>query len=86
MRASLSETSARIAFESSIAASMKGRNERMARKERAKSTVLKEAAEAKAYTARVRYETRPDVRKEGRDMFQAQRDALVAAEKQQQEG
>ena len=68
----------------SIAASMKGRNERMARKERAKSTVLKEAAEAKAYTARVRYETRPDVRKEGRDMFQAQRDALVAAEKQQQ--
>ena len=51
------------------------------RKEHAKSTQRREEQAAKDYAARVRHETRPEVRLEGREMFQAQRDAMVQSEK-----
>ena len=38
-----------------------------------------------AYTARVRHETRPQVRQDGRDMFQAQRDAAAADRRDESE-
>ena len=51
---------------------------RAERREQAKATVKREEQAAKEYTERVRYETRPEVRKEGKDLFQAQRDAIAA--------
>lgn len=67
------------------AASARAKSERRERKEESQSTRRKEEQEARAYTARVRYETRPEVRQQGREMFQAQRNATVAQEKRQQE-
>ena len=58
---------------------------RAQRREQAKATQRAEAQEAKEYTAKVRYETRREVREEGKIMFQEQRDAIVAAEKRKQE-
>lgn len=47
---------------------------RAERKEIAKATVRREEQAAKDFTSQVRYETRPEVRQVGADMFQAQRD------------
>jgi hypothetical protein len=55
---------------------------RAERKEIAKATVRREEQAARDFTSQVRYETRPDVRKVGADMFQAQRD--LAAEEARQ--
>ena len=66
------------AAESSAAASAEAKAERAERREQAKATQRAEEEQARQYTAKVRYETRPELRQEGRDMFQAQREAAVA--------
>jgi len=58
--------------------------ERAKRREWTKATQRAEMKAAKAFTARVRHETRPAVRQEGRNMFQMQRDAIVAGERARQ--
>jgi len=62
-----------------------GQLDHVERKERLKAAKRAAAEEAKERTAMVRHATRPEVRQEGRVMFQAQRDAIVAAEKEKQE-
>jgi len=62
-----------------------GLADRMQRKEQALETKRAETAQAKGRAAQVKYETRPEVRQEGRDMFQEQRDAIAAAEKEKRE-
>ena len=58
---------------------------RAVRRERTKETVRREEKAAKDYTARVRYETRPEVRQESSDLFQAQRNAAAEAARMKQE-
>jgi len=71
--------------EHSMAASVATKVERSQRREQALSTKRSEEQLAKEYAAQVRYETRPEVRQEGRDMFQAQRNATTASVKRMQE-
>lgn len=79
-RVNESKKSQRILYKKKVAAAhgQAEQEARAARREHAKSTKNKEFAAAKDHTARVRHETRPAVRQEGRDMFQAQRDAIAA--------
>lgn len=69
-----------------VAALETAKAQREERKEQAKATQRAEEQAAKDYAARVRYETRPEVRKEGRDMFFALREAIVVEEKKVQAG
>jgi hypothetical protein len=55
---------------------------RAERKEIAKATVRREEQAARDFTSQVRYETRPEVRKVGADMFQAQRDQAAEEARQ----
>lgn len=59
--------------------------ERRRRREESLATVRKQEQAAADFAARVRFETRPDVRHETREFFQAQRDALCASERDQQQ-
>ena len=52
---------------------------RAERKEQAKATVREQEIAAREYTARIRYETRPEVREESHDLFQQQRNAAAEA-------
>lgn len=61
------------------------KEERAQRKEMAKATQRAEEEKARQYTQQVKYETRREVREEGKTLFQAQRDAIVAAEKAKQQ-
>ncbi len=81
------QTSARHkeAQEHSMAASIASKVERSQRREQALSTKRAEEQAAQEYAAQVRYETRPEVRQEGREMFQAQRNATTAEVKRMQE-
>ena len=45
------------------------------------TTIRLQEQAARDFAARVRYETRPDVRNETREFFQAQRDDTCAEEK-----
>ena len=49
------------------------------------TTIRLQEQAARDFAARVRYETRPDVRNETREFFQAQRDDTCAEERQKQE-
>ena len=61
--------------------------ERRSRKEEALATVRKQTKAAQDFAARVKHETRPEVREATRDFFQAKRDALAEKERAlQQEG
>jgi len=73
------------AAEHSMAASVASKVERSQRREKALSTKREEEHAAHEYAAQVRYETRPEVRQEGRDMFQAQRNATTLEVKRMQE-
>jgi hypothetical protein len=55
------------------------------REERIHNAKRAEAAEVRAHTTMVRHDTRPQVRQEGRDMFQAQRTAAGIVERERQE-
>jgi len=57
------------------AAAMKAKAERMERRAHEHDKEKKQEIARKEHTARVRHETRPEVRKAGRDFFQNQRDA-----------
>ena len=70
------------AAEHSMAASIASKVERSQRREHALSTKRREEQDAKDFAAQVRYETRPEVRQEGREMFQAQRNASTAQVKE----
>ena len=59
--------------------------ERRRHREEALATVRKQEQAAKDYAANVRFETRPEVRKDTRDFFQAQRNAVCAEERLQQQ-
>ena len=52
---------------------------RAERREQAKATVRREEQAARDFTARVRHETRPEVRQESKNLFQQQRDAVAEA-------
>ena len=56
--------------------------EREARREAAKATVRREIEAAKDFTASVKYETRPELRQEGAEMYQRQRNAAAADRRQ----
>jgi len=56
--------------------------ERAERKLQTKATVLREEAAARDKAAEVRHETRFEVRQDGRDMFQAKRNATAEEERQ----
>ena len=56
----------------------RGARERAVRRENEQALQKEKEDEMRMRTARVRYETRPEVRAEGREMFQAQRDAAAA--------
>jgi len=58
------------------AAAMKAKAERMERRAHEHDKEKKQEIARKEHTARVRHETRPEVRKAGRDFFQNQRDAM----------
>lgn len=58
------------------AAAMKAKSERMERRAHEHDKEKKQEMARKQNTARVRNETRPEVRKDGRDFFQNQRDAM----------
>lgn len=58
---------------------------RAERREEAKATVRLQEQAARDFTARVRYETRPEVRQESSSLFQHQRDAAAEAARQKQE-
>jgi hypothetical protein len=61
--------------------------ERRKRKEEALATVRKQTKATQDFAARVKHETRPEVREATRDFFQAKRDALAEKERAlQQEG
>lgn len=66
----------------SIAASIASKVERSQRREESLSTKRAQEDQAKHQAAQVRFETRPEVRQEGREMFQAQRNATTAEVKQ----
>jgi hypothetical protein len=66
----------------SIAASIASKVERSQRREESLSTKRAQEEQAKHQAAQVRFETRPEVRQEGREMFQAQRNATTAEVKQ----
>ena len=72
------------AAEQAKANSEAGKRERAERKEIAKATKEEKVERAKEYTSKVKHETRREVREEGKILFQAQRDAVVAAEKEKQ--
>ena len=61
------------------------KEERAQRKELAKVTQRAEEEKARQYTAQIKFETRRELREEGKTLFQAQRDAIVAAEKAKQQ-
>jgi hypothetical protein len=63
--------------ENAIAIGEAAKVERATRREKNTATVRRELEAAKTYTARVRYETRPEVREEGRDLYQAMRDDVA---------
>ena len=54
--------------------------QRTERKEQTKATVRREEQAAQAYTAQVRYETRPEVRQEGAEMYQNLRNQVAEVE------
>jgi hypothetical protein len=54
-------------------------------KERTKATVRKQEQAAKDFAAHVRHETRPEVRQEGRELYQGMRDHVAAAERDKAE-
>ena len=58
--------------------------ERQERKEQSLATVRAQQKAARDFAAQVKYETRPDVRKETREFFQAQRKAVCAHERAMQ--
>ena len=58
---------------------------RAERKEKTKATVRREEQAAREYTARIKHETRPELRQMSRRVFQEQRDAIAYAEKLQSE-
>ena len=67
-----------------VAVGLQAQEERRRRREESLKTVRKQEQAAKDFAAQVRYETRPDVRKETRDYFQAMRDGICASEKEKQ--
>lgn len=69
-------------YENATQISEAAKVEREARRQAAKATVRMEEQAAKDYTANVRYETRRQVRQEGAEMFQRQRDAAAEARRQ----
>ena len=71
--------------ENAIAIGEAAKKSRAENKEKAKATVRREEQAAKDFTARVRYETRPEVRQVGASMFQAQRDGIAEAARQKAE-
>ena len=73
------------AAESAREAGIQAQIERRRHREEALATVRKQEQAAKDFAAQVRFETRPEVRKDTREFFQAQRDAVCAAERLQQE-
>ena len=58
---------------------------RAERREQTKATVRKQEKEARDYTSRVRYETRPAVRQESSDLFQRQRNEIAEELRQRHE-
>lgn len=81
------ETTARRikAAETANMIAAKAAAERAARRDETLKTVRDTDKAKRDYTARVRYETRPAVRRESREIFQAQRNATYAAEVRQKE-
>ena len=71
--------------ENAHAAGVKSQIERQRRREASLATVKAQEQAAREFAAQVKYETRPDVRKETRDYFQAQRDQKCAEERYHQE-
>ena len=68
-----------------IAVGLAAQEERRLRREASMATIRAQNQEVRNYAARVRYETRPEVRKDTRDFFQAKRDAAYRTEKMMQE-
>ena len=66
----------------SMTAAVAGKVERAQRREQSLATKRFAQQQTQEYAAQVRFETRPLVRQESREYFQAQRDAIVAKEKQ----
>lgn len=73
------------AAETAREAGIQAQIERRRHREEALATVRKQEQEAKDFAAQVRFETRPEVRKNTREFFQAQRDAVCAEERLQQQ-
>ena len=67
------------------AVGIQAQEERRLRREATKATVRAQEQAAIDYAAQVRYDTRPDVRKETREYFQAQRDSKYKMERDKQE-
>ena len=59
--------------------------DRAERRQESMTTIRLQEQAAKDFAARVRYETRAEIRKETRDFFQTQRDAVCTDERQKQE-
>ena len=71
--------------DNAIAIGLAAKHARAERKEETKATVRREEQAAKDYAAKVRYETRPEVRQEGASWFQAQRDQKAEESRQKKE-
>ena len=71
--------------EQAIATGKAAKIARAKRKEQTKATVRREVEAARNYTAQVRYETRPEVRREGAEMFQQQRNRSAEETREQSE-
>jgi hypothetical protein len=63
---------------------IKAKDERRRRREESLATVRAQEQAAKDFAAQVRFETRPDVRRETRDFFQAKRNAVYSEERDKQ--
>jgi hypothetical protein len=82
-KAKEAETAARkiAAKENAEKIAVEAQAERAQRRKDAQATVRKQAQQIREIAAHVRYETRPEVRKESRGFFQAQRDQLCEDER-----